>query len=856
MRLATTLLMSESACSPRLKTNVASEKPITQENLTDFIPGTWYVLNAIPFLLGASRVPEMSSAPSLIHSLRLLLPAPKSSSPWPAHALATAIRLACALLLVATAHAQVGEWAWVSGGNVSYNQNGVYGTLGVPNAANVPGDRSSSTTWTDSSGNLWLFGGSGPVGGSGPGAATNSSLHFNDLWKFNPVTNQWTWVSGFDNTTVGVYGTLGVPSASNVPGSREDAAGWTDSSGALWLFGGEGYDSTRNFGSLNDLWKFDPSTNLWTWVAGGTTLPSASNTCLPGVYGSIGTPAAANIPGGRNLAVSWADTAGNFWLFGGGGCDAAGTQGILNDLWKFNPSTGQWTWIAGSSTVPFAYGNAGIYGTQGVAVASNAPGGRWTSFSWTDKSGNFWLFGGEGLDSIGARGYLNDLWEFNPSTSLWTWISGSSTLGSANCYQPGVECAQSSVYGTLGQAAAANVPGGRSGPVGSIDSNGNLWLFGGLNNANGVVNPLNDLWSFSLQTKQWAWMSGSNTVQCNAKSAQGACVSDGQNGVYGTLGSATTTNVPGSREATVSWTGKNGDLWLFGGDGFDSIGSFWPLNDLWNYQLKQSPTVTLSSNANPVFAQSTIVLTASVTSSGTVPTGNVTFLDGTTSLGTAPLNGSGIATLSVATLAAGPHLLTASYVGDTNHFAASCAPLTQMVVDFSVSSASTNTATINPGGSASYSITLGPVIPATTLPGPITLSASGGPAGATYTFSPATVPGNAGLTSEALTVTLPSVVSTFKPSVRPRNPPPISLAMTVLLLPFACKRRQRGERTGGFPRILLLILIGSLSFATLNGCGGSSSSGNNTPQPQSYTVTVTGTAGALTHSTAVTLIVN
>jgi hypothetical protein len=44
-------------------------------------------------------------------------------------------------------------------------------------------------------------------------------------------------------------------------------------------------------------------------------------------------------------------------------------------------------------------------------------------------------------------------------------------------------------------------PGGRSGPVGSIDSAGNLWLFGGGNNANGVVNPLNDLWSFSPQNE-------------------------------------------------------------------------------------------------------------------------------------------------------------------------------------------------------------------------------------------------------------------------------------------------------------------------------------------------------------------
>ena len=154
----------------------------------------------------------------------------------------------------------------------------------------------------------------------------------------------------------------------------------------------------------------------------------------------------------------------------------------------------------------------------------------------------------------------------------------------------------------------------------------------------------------SPQTKQWTWMAGGNTVQCNAKTSQGIRASKGQNGVYGTLGIAALTNVAGSRYSAASWTSKNGDFWFFGGEGFDAIGSFWPLNDLWNYQPKHSSTVTLSSNANPVFAQSTIALSASVTSSGTVPTGNVTLFEGTTSLDTATLNGSGIATFSVGSL--------------------------------------------------------------------------------------------------------------------------------------------------------------------------------------------------------------
>src|ERR1039458_4944421 len=48
----------------------------------------------------------------------------------------------------------------------------------------------------------------------------------------------------------------------------------------------------------------------------------------------------------------------------------------------------------------------------------------------------------------------------------------------------------------------------------------------------------------------------------------------GQSGVYGTLGTASAANIPGSREDAMSWTDKSGNLWLFGGAGTDSAGFF------------------------------------------------------------------------------------------------------------------------------------------------------------------------------------------------------------------------------------------------------------------------------------------
>jgi len=64
----------------------------------------------------------------------------------------------------------------------------------------------------------------------------------------------------------------------------------------------------------------------WTWKGGSSTV--GSNGAQPGVYGTLGTPAAGNIPGGREEASSWTDSSGNRWLFGGYGADVKGQWAI------------------------------------------------------------------------------------------------------------------------------------------------------------------------------------------------------------------------------------------------------------------------------------------------------------------------------------------------------------------------------------------------------------------------------------------------------------------------------------------------------------------------------------------------
>ncbi len=349
-----------------------------------------------------------------------------------------------------------------------------------------------------------------------------------------PHLSTWTWVSGAKAIDqAGVYGTQGTTSASNMPGSRQFAVSWRDSSGHFWLFGGNGFDSTGagTQGDLNDLWKFD-GTN-WTWVSGSDLINQ------PGVFGTKGVASPSNVPGARVYAISWIDKSNNLWLFGGA---------QTNDLWKFDGTN--WTWVSGSNLTL----QAGVYGTKGVASPANAPGERAASVSWIDSSGNLWLFGGIGSDSTGAQGGLNDLWKFDGTN--WTWVSGSNVI------------TQSGVYGTKGTSSPSNVPGTRYQAVSWIDKSGNLLLLAGTGrDSTGAQGNLNDLWKFD--GTNWTWVSGSNVIS--------------QTGGYGTKGTPSSSNVPGARNSAVSWADNSGNLWLFGGFGNDSTGTLSLLNDLWKF---------------------------------------------------------------------------------------------------------------------------------------------------------------------------------------------------------------------------------------------------------------------------------
>jgi N-acetylneuraminic acid mutarotase len=439
------------------------------------------------------------------------------------------------------------NWAWMKGSTAG-NQPGVYGTIGSPALPNTPGARNRTTAWTDPSGGFWLFGG-----------RSGNSNYFNDLWKYDRTTSFWAWMKGSQIANqAAVYGERLTPAAANTPGAREGAASWTDPSGALWLLGGAKDDNQY----YNDFWKYDLSSGNWTWMKGSSSINQ------PTVYGTILTPSADAKPGSRELAATWTDVSGTLWLFGGYGYDSAGTRGHLNDLWKYDRSSGNWTWMKGSTE----RNQSGTYGTPETPALANCPGGREGAVTWIDSSGALWLFGGIGYDNVGALSELNDLWKYDPASGNWTWMNGSS------------ETDHVSIYGTLGVPASDNVPGARWGASGWTDSSGAMWLFGGYGYGDAYNGYLNDMWKYDRSSKQWTWMKGSTTTYVK--------------GSYGTPGTTSPNNTPGARLGAASWADSSGSLWLFGGMGMDGSAVDSNLNDLWRLTDTVAPKGTIVINDN------------------------------------------------------------------------------------------------------------------------------------------------------------------------------------------------------------------------------------------------------------------
>src|SRR6266436_9035989 len=219
------------------------------------------------------------------------------------------------------------------------------------------------------------------------------------------------------------------------------------------------------------------------------------------------------------------------------------------------------------------------------------------------------------------------------------------------------------------------------------------------------------------------------------------------------LGTAPLVNGSATLDAVLSGVRNHNISALYSGDAV-----FLASSDIIAVQVMALPTMlNLVAPANAV-PGSAVTLTATINSTGGTPTGEIAFQEGNASLGSAPLDGAGVATLRINTLAAGAHSLTASYAGDGKFGSSTSAAVSINIEnkDFSLA-ATPSSANVIAGQSTQFLLA---VTPAGGFADNVTFSCSP-VTGITCTFNPAMVtPGN-GTANTTLTVTTSASVPRY-----------------------------------------------------------------------------------------------
>jgi uncharacterized repeat protein (TIGR03803 family) len=280
--------------------------------------------------------------------------------------------------------------------------------------------------------------------------------------------------------------------------------------------------------------------------------------------------------------------------------------------------------------------------------------------------------------------------------------------------------------------------------------------------------------------------------------------------------------------------------------------------DLTTLPAPLSTATTLTASNTAAGTGETVTFTATVVPlSGLTPTGQVIFANGTTTIGTVPLDATGKAALQTSFGAAGVYSITAAYSGNGVDAASVSIPLTETVVTPGITaSVSPVSLTVKSGSSGQLVIS---VTPTGGYTGTITFTCGTLPKHVSCTFAPPslTIDGTGPFT-DTLTV------STDAPLTAALSRPDISKApgglftATIFWLPGSLatvfglfRRRQEGaaSRTGSFCIIALLLLA---SVGALSSCGASS----RFARPGTYTIPVTiSGAGGTSQSITATVIV-
>jgi len=234
---------------------------------------------------------------------------------------------------------------------------------------------------------------------------------------------------------------------------------------------------------------------------------------------------------------------------------------------------------------------------------------------------------------------------------------------------------------------------------------------------------------------------------------------------------------------------------------------------------------------------SSVTFTATLTDSvGITPTGTVTFKDGSTTIGSAvAVSGTGVAAMTISTLSAGTHSITANYSGDGNFNASSSSAqtLTVNATPFTVTVPAAVSASIGAATSL-YTVTVTPG--SAGYSGVVTLACSSPVTYVGCAISPATVT-LSGTAAQTSTVNI--IVGATVSQARPAHSNAVYAVLlpfaALLLLPFTRRRATRG--------LGLCLLLCGLAVAALgiSGCSGATSATAARPPTGNQTLTITAT---------------
>jgi hypothetical protein len=261
---------------------------------------------------------------------------------------------------------------------------------------------------------------------------------------------------------------------------------------------------------------------------------------------------------------------------------------------------------------------------------------------------------------------------------------------------------------------------------------------------------------------------------------------------------------------------------------------------------KITPTIKVTSSANPSTLGSAVTLAAKLTATSGTPTGTAEFKDGSTDLGNVAIV-NGTASYTTSALTVGTHSITVVYNGDSNFNTVTSSVLSQVVqssgatAGISIGFGSSTFSQTASNGTATYSINISPT-GATTFADNVTYTLTGAPSGWTATFNPTSIAAGSGDTTVTLILKDGGSASLFNAgSVYP-------IALGMLLLPFSGRLRRISKRWSQMACLLLLVAGGAAIVTATTGCGGSS-----TPGATTYAMTLKATSGSLSQSTTLNL---